>query len=463
MTKGIILRRKIESELGVTLWLVAFGLIALLGVMALAIDLGLLYVARNEAQRAADSAALAGADVFYTSACTDLTGSNACDSQAVRTTAAQDAMLAAAQNYVAGQAASVNCPEYADPSLGSTSCPDIEFSDPTANGTEPQISVTVRRTGIHTIFAQVFGAGLQSVSATATAEAYNPNGGNTLTSVSCVSPFLVPNCNPTTSTSGTINSLCGYPADYFMVPNSTSLNPGVIGEQWDLHTGDATASDAAVPSEWFTDAVTPSQGSGGSALENAIQECQPLTCGEGVPAVPGKKVGPVDQGLQSRIGLSPDTIVVNPNGDNIPPYQIYAGASNPLVQAGVIRVGAPIDPSQSPSVATLAVYDGAICGVGTLPNGQVPTTTNSDCLSSGQNANSISTMPKTTVNGQPVYGQVVIGWMQVFIQQASGDAVPTIILNTSYCGGGTTPPVGTQGATPIPIRLITGPDANYGS
>ena len=50
-----------KNERGVTIVLVAFSLLALLGMAALAIDIATLYVAHGEAQRAADAAALAGA------------------------------------------------------------------------------------------------------------------------------------------------------------------------------------------------------------------------------------------------------------------------------------------------------------------------------------------------------------------------------------------------------------------
>ena len=56
-----------KNERGVTIVLVAFSLLALLGMAALAIDIATLYVAHGEAQRAADAAALAGAKMFSTS------------------------------------------------------------------------------------------------------------------------------------------------------------------------------------------------------------------------------------------------------------------------------------------------------------------------------------------------------------------------------------------------------------
>ena len=49
------------GERGITILLVAVAMIAVLAMAALAIDVVTLYVARAEAQRAADAAALAGA------------------------------------------------------------------------------------------------------------------------------------------------------------------------------------------------------------------------------------------------------------------------------------------------------------------------------------------------------------------------------------------------------------------
>ncbi len=54
----------VRSERGATLVLVAVAMAALLGFLALAIDLGMMYVAHSDAQRAADAAALAGASAF---------------------------------------------------------------------------------------------------------------------------------------------------------------------------------------------------------------------------------------------------------------------------------------------------------------------------------------------------------------------------------------------------------------
>ncbi|MGH2394838.1 MAG: pilus assembly protein TadG-related protein, partial [Candidatus Limnocylindria bacterium] len=49
------------DERGSTIVFVSLAMAALLSIVALAVDVGMLYTARGEAQRAADAAALAGA------------------------------------------------------------------------------------------------------------------------------------------------------------------------------------------------------------------------------------------------------------------------------------------------------------------------------------------------------------------------------------------------------------------
>ncbi|MFO7588093.1 MAG: Tad domain-containing protein [Gemmatimonadota bacterium] len=56
-----MLRRSIRSERGATLVMVAMSMVFILGMAALAVDVGNLYLVRTELQRAADASALAGA------------------------------------------------------------------------------------------------------------------------------------------------------------------------------------------------------------------------------------------------------------------------------------------------------------------------------------------------------------------------------------------------------------------
>jgi hypothetical protein len=410
---------KDRGERGATLALVAVLLLALLAVAALAIDLGMLYVARNEAQRAADAAALAGAFVFINEGCTSTGGCVAGGSQ--ETPARQQAEAVAAKNYIIGQAVVVEDS-------------DITFGYP--NAEEPQITVAVQRSSarsdaIPTIFAKVFGANTVDVSVTATAEAYNPSGGggNSATvAENCVAPFLVPNCDP--SHTSPVNSVCNGGtggAGYFINPTSGTIqNPesyptGAIGEDWQLHTN-------AAPSQWYLVAFGGSQS--GSNERTWIAECtpQPIACGSTIQTMNGKKVGPTDQGVDARIhasgnggGNGQDTINVTIG----PPFEITGGANNPVpALIGQIYYG----PSDSQVI--VPVYDGHALN----PGGDSVT---------------------------------VVGFLELFINYAdhhgNSDIVDSNVLNVVPCnsgggsgsgGSGGTTNVLSTGGSPIPIRLI---------
>src|SRR5215469_3257412 len=122
-------RRK--GERGQTILLVAASLVTLLGMAALAIDVVTLYIARAEAQRAADAGALAGAKML---ADTGLT-TDPCNTTLA--TAAQSlAQSAAQQNLIAGQPAP--SPTVTFPNGGQTSCSAL---GPAAFGINPQVKV----------------------------------------------------------------------------------------------------------------------------------------------------------------------------------------------------------------------------------------------------------------------------------------------------------------------------------
>jgi hypothetical protein len=390
--------------------LVGVGIVVLLGAMALAIDLGLLYVARNEAQRAADSAALAGAYTFVASGCLTTGGCSANGPQ--EAVARQQAITVGGQNFILGQAAAIQNA-------------DVTFSYP--NPLEPQITVAVSRTAarqnpVPTIFARVFSVFQSDVSATATAEAFNS------TANTCIVPFLVPNCDP--QHAGTQNSICGSatttgtngPAGPFLVQGASGnwqiatagLYPaGIFGEPWPLHSGVVNPTGpagSAVPSQWY---MLSFSGSNSKAdLRTYITECYPgtINCGDVLTTDPGNAVGPVSQGVETRInasglgmGQGQDTIDTSSG----PPFTIKDANGN--VINGV-----------SPSIVTVPIYTGQPLQPGA--NNQVQ----------------------------------VIGFMELFIQdvEKSGNAltINSVVLNISGCptssGGGT----GT--GIPISVRLI---------
>ena len=147
---------------------IGLGLMALLSASMLAIDVGMVMTARNQAQNAADAGALAGATALFYDNFDDRTPSGP---------AVTSAIAAAQQNDVMAGDVSVT-PE------------DVEFlPDPT--GEMNRIKVTVYRredrgNAMTTQIARYFGIETAGVAATATAEVSPSN------AMACVKPFTLP-------------------------------------------------------------------------------------------------------------------------------------------------------------------------------------------------------------------------------------------------------------------------------
>ena len=180
-----------RRERGQTIAIVAVAMIGVLIMAALAIDLTTLYVAHGEIQRAADAAALAGAKAFVDSGITTSPSNPALQTLA-QTLAVDYAKGAAGQNNVAGAPATF---------INGTPLVNLTISIPghaAADG-DPNITVTLQRTGLPLFFARILGTSIASVSATAIAEAFNPaysqanTGGTIPPAPKCVKPFLVVN------------------------------------------------------------------------------------------------------------------------------------------------------------------------------------------------------------------------------------------------------------------------------
>jgi uncharacterized membrane protein len=144
-----------HSQKGIVLFMTAAGLVALLGFMALAIDMGMLYTARADCQKIADAAALAGAKeaFFYTPT----------DPVATARTAA---VSAARANYV---------PRNSNDNR-------LQNANVVVNTTERTVQVTVTRTAanlnpVETFFGKILGINSVDVAAIATAEVYRPTVG----------------------------------------------------------------------------------------------------------------------------------------------------------------------------------------------------------------------------------------------------------------------------------------------
>jgi uncharacterized membrane protein len=169
--------------------LVAVFMLFVVGAMAaLSIDVVTLYTARSEAQLAADGAALAAARVLANSGATsDQTGTLLTAATSATGPAKTVAVQVATQNLVGGTpltATSVN----------------VTFGQIVAPWTNPTVTVTVQAS-LPTFFARIWGTTQVAISASATAEAYNPTPAAAATSGTpvaplCVKPWLLPNMDP---------------------------------------------------------------------------------------------------------------------------------------------------------------------------------------------------------------------------------------------------------------------------
>src|ERR1700727_2194988 len=181
-----------SNERGVTIALVAAAMVAIISMAALSIDIGTLYQAKAEAQRAADAGALAGARVISISGITgdpnNIASSwqPACGGANSAATLAATAIVQAQSNFVGGSAipaAQVNV-TYGAGSAGGSSSTCVGVTD---FGINPIVNVSVQQTNLPIFFARVFSLvggnfSSTSVSATASAEVFNPSGSGSLTS-----------------------------------------------------------------------------------------------------------------------------------------------------------------------------------------------------------------------------------------------------------------------------------------
>jgi len=464
--------------------LVALSMAVIICMAALSIDLGTLYEAKAEAQRAADAAALTAARVISISGITgdpNNTGSwlPACGGTTSYATLAAKKM--AEQNLIGGvavAAGSVNV-LYGEGTSAPASADCTSVTNFTVN---PTVTVSLTSATLPVFFARIFSlfgssyAG-STVSATATAEAYNPSGSIPLVPVHprCVKPWFVPNLDPEHAAG------CPSPACPFVSPTvGTITNPGisttgVIGETFNLvadcgpsgrrrgrcvpqETPTANSFGGPnsldyVPGQVLSPAIAIAANSKISACSDvnnndftkAVAGCDQSTvyaCGDSLTtnAVeltedPGPPRNDSVNGAQCLINASDNGLAMGqdylaPAGPApyTYPFQIQAGANSALVSAGITS---PSQITNSPSIVSLPIYDSNAVTITTGSAGAIPVT--------------------------------VIGFLQVFINSTAGNATPATInvtvMNVAGCGnsyGGPPPPV-VLGTSPVPIRLITPP------
>ncbi|HSC27315.1 MAG TPA: pilus assembly protein TadG-related protein [Vicinamibacterales bacterium] len=281
---------------------VGFGLLAFLSASILAIDVGMLMTARNQAQNSADAGALAGAVALFFDDYDDRTPSGP---------AVTSAITAAQSNDVMGEDVSV---------LPS----DVEFLDD-ANGDPNQVRVTVYRHAmrgnpVSLLMARYLGLReTGGVAATATAEVSPANG------MTCVKPFTIPdkwieNGNPPWDGDDTYDAFDnkGRPlppsvADKYIpaADANGNVNPDYTGYNNERERGQrlviraGTGTNITV-SFYFSLAIGGV--TGGDEYSWNIENCNNLVMEWGDPLVqePGNMVGPTIQGIEALIAKDPN-------------------------------------------------------------------------------------------------------------------------------------------------------------
>jgi putative Flp pilus-assembly TadE/G-like protein len=388
-------------------------MIFMVAMAAIAIDVVMLYVVRSEAQRAADAAALAGAHQFVTSGFTSgLVGNSTLCDGAGTGLAEQTAIAVAARNNVGGQ-----------PGLVNPSDVQCDFTRTKVMGpgntqvvVNPSITVKVTRQNLPTFFSRIWGSRtISSVSATATAEAFNESGSAKPTVSSCLKPFLLPNVDPNPSSphfglplvDPTNNGNLKWPGYY--------QNGGSIGEQIAI----APAADPSNPQPGEFDQLlftsTPSSCSCSTQPYEANIACcnpQALQCGVSTYQVNSltPDAGQTHAGTQCLIHATggADTIIIDP-----PPFQFIAGSGNPT------GLGQGTAITTSDSLVTVPLF-----------NPPMP--------------------PSLSV--QPT------GFLQLFIQSVEGNGtVHAVIVNVVGCspnGSSGNAFISGGGISPVTVRLV---------
>lgn len=287
-----------RDESGMSYVFVGLGLMGFLSATMLAIDVGMLMTARNQAQNSADAGALAGATALVFDSFTDRSASGP---------VVRSALTGARGNNVMRETVSV---EPADVLF-----PTDEFGE--AN----RVQVTVYRTSargnpLSTLVARYFGVDTADISATATAEASRASG------MTCVKPFTIPDKwremqNPPWDGNDTYDAFNnrGEPLanpDIYIPANQ----PGYTGYNQESSRGQelvirAGTGDNITVSFYFSLAMPETTGgdvvTGGAEYDWNIANCNRsvMHWGDLLTTEPGNMVGPTIQGIEALIARDP--------------------------------------------------------------------------------------------------------------------------------------------------------------
>jgi Flp pilus assembly protein TadG len=457
-----------NGESGVTIVLVAAAMVAIMGMAALSIDVATLYLANAEAQRSADAAALAAARVLSISGMTGDPSNSAAGAitnpwQQACALATSVATAVASQNTMGGvtlntSQISVTYPNNSDTATCTGTTPKF--------GVNPLVTVKVQRTDLPTFFARIWGRTGASVSATATAEAFNSSDSGDVAVTGkiipvqprCVKPWVVPNKDP-----GNAPGSCTGGCPPFVNNSDGSISTagirvnnagtGVIGRTFNLFADCNLAGECVNGDDTV---VSPGANVSGSVGKPNLQYI-PGQLPASFTAVPSCAVGSdfqeavagCDQTTVYQCGIDDQTNTVDLGQDNV-------GSDSAL--AGRCLIGATGDgldmgqDSLDPSSYPYKIKAGSANPLGLSPDSVITS------------SNSIVSFPiydntGPTIRGNGTSPVTIIGFLQVFINyvDTTNNFVNVTVLNVAGCGNGTNSGTPVSGTSPVPVRLITYP------
>lgn len=282
-----VFRRLVSNERGALLVMAAASMVAIISMAALAIDVGMLYSARTEAQRVADLSALAGAG----------------------------SLLQSPNEPNGARAIAI---DYASRNLIMHDSAVVQTGDVVIDLNAQTVTVTVHRTrargaGVSTLFAQVFGVNEVDVVASATAQVWQT------TDINCPLPVAMPDRWNEAGGPGNdaldFNPELGDSYVPWAVPgtdpiqtnsNFTGYSSQDVGTQVKIKSNGAGGD---MNPSWYYPWRPPGQAGGSDYREN-IRGCTDPTInyqvGQVVDAEPGSMSGPTMQGFKDLIDQDPD-------------------------------------------------------------------------------------------------------------------------------------------------------------
>lgn len=274
-----------KDENGFVIVTLALLLVVLCGFTALAVDVGVLYSARTQAQGAADAAALAGATTF-------ILDDNLSDQpgRAINNAKKVGAMNSTLKNSITEGEVAVN----------------VDLAN-------RRVKVNIARVE-PTFFAKILNFNSANVSVEAIAEAALD-----ITTGTCVKPIFIPNtigapngtalCDACMANQTLVDKDTGAPT----VPYGTETvaNGGWLGRQMSIRPGAPTG--AIAPGQFYSIEVT---GPGADPYREAWAGCSTAQyqCGMAYPVKPGAMVGPTRHGIEGHAG-DPGLLANSPGGD----------------------------------------------------------------------------------------------------------------------------------------------------